>query len=301
MIDHFVPFLVYLHDYDEQECHFDLFHRMEPIKKWRKPLEKLNAHMPRRFFDFLYNRNVLYIVNQGEVQYEPIFKRKVGVGFSIKYLGETISFDLYFAKKSYRLWQHVVYIMEDLWLEESIFQEMVYRLEGLTQFRYLGKVSNPKEAVLIGENQYIEFKRDFLFSKGKLIRTVVAFANTNNGNLFLGIDDDGKIIGIDDDIAKYQNEDKFLLAVTHFLQEKITPLLSPFPTLRIVPVENKRVLHIYVEEGSDLYCALEHDGKKNVVIRTNNQSIRIEDPQKIGELYVKRKLGKEIGHRLGLL
>lgn len=48
-----------------------------------------------------------------------------------------------------------------------------------------------------GENQQIEFKKDLPSNDIKLMKTISAFANTEGGIIFLGVDDEGKIIGFD--------------------------------------------------------------------------------------------------------
>ena len=45
------------------------------------------------------------------------------------------------------------------------------------------------------ENNETEFKREFT---DKIARTIVAFANTIGGSLYIGVDDDGTVVGIDD-------------------------------------------------------------------------------------------------------
>ena len=45
------------------------------------------------------------------------------------------------------------------------------------------------------ENLTTEFKRIYTED---IKKTVVAFANTNGGKIFIGIEDDGNVIGIDD-------------------------------------------------------------------------------------------------------
>lgn len=54
-----------------------------------------------------------------------------------------------------------------------------------------------KRAVSGGEGLHIEFKRK-LPEWEKLIREVVAFANTEGGKVFIGVNDDGQIFGVKD-------------------------------------------------------------------------------------------------------
>lgn len=49
-----------------------------------------------------------------------------------------------------------------------------------------------------GESQYIEFKREFPKQADDIAKEIVAFANSSGGILFVGIDDNGEIIGVAD-------------------------------------------------------------------------------------------------------
>lgn len=44
-----------------------------------------------------------------------------------------------------------------------------------------------------GENQNVEFKSTFNM---EVVETLVAFANTKGGSVYIGINDSGKIVGI---------------------------------------------------------------------------------------------------------
>jgi len=54
-----------------------------------------------------------------------------------------------------------------------------------------------KRLVLRGEGRYLEFKRR-VPEPERLAKEVVAFANSGGGRLFLGVDDDGTIVGVKD-------------------------------------------------------------------------------------------------------
>ncbi|MBE6398126.1 MAG: ATP-binding protein [Lentisphaerae bacterium] len=90
------------------------------------------------------------------------------------------------------------------------------------------------------ECQNIEFKREI---SDKISRTIVAFANTNGGRLFIGIDDNGEAIGVND-------IDKVQLAVKNILRDSIRPDVSLFTTLNVENVDGKYVLRIDVGRGT---------------------------------------------------
>lgn len=257
----------------------------------RKPIEwhRRNIVLKREYFDLLAIRKIIHIDHDGQ-GYTPLsVSPKIGVGMNVKAIGSTIRFDIVFSSRIYKLWDNIDDIISDLVLTDWDFQETVYRLRAISQYRYLGIIEDVHEAIRTGENNHIEFKRDFLFSKQKVLRSVVAFANSQNGNLFLGVSDNGEIYGIDHEIEQYKSEDKYLLAITSFLQEKIVPDITPFPQIRILPVDGKKVLHIFIQSGNEMYCYKDSNNDKRVVVRMNNQSSVVDDPHDIGLLYMERK------------
>ena len=48
-----------------------------------------------------------------------------------------------------------------------------------------------------GEGDLVEFKRKVEYPE-RIIKEVVAFANSSGGHLFIGVDDDGTIVGLKD-------------------------------------------------------------------------------------------------------
>lgn len=292
-------FLAIVHRMNDLEVYFDLYHVIKRANEnQKKELVKTGLKLPRHYVDFLVKSGVLEI--QG-IPYHSSNETIVAIGMNIKSIGTSVLFDMCFSPQTYKLWQNSDAVIEELNLPADIFEEYVYRLGALSRFRYLGRIDDPVTAISLGENDMIEFKRDFLNSKSAIIKAVVAFSNSNNGNLFLGIADDGQIIGINDELQHYGDPDKYILAITQYIQDKTTPLLAPFPKISLKKIEDKYVVAIFIEVCSDLICGFDKNGEKYVSIRTNNRSVIVKDPHQIGEIYVKRRLGSDISRRLGLL
>ena len=51
-----------------------------------------------------------------------------------------------------------------------------------------------KKLITNGESQTVEFKTSF---QKEVIESVVAFANAKGGRIFIGIQDDAKIVGVE--------------------------------------------------------------------------------------------------------
>lgn len=91
-----------------------------------------------------------------------------------------------------------------------------------------------------GEGQYLEFKKKANFPE-KIVKELVAFANTNGGRLLLGVDDDGIVSGT-------RNIEGEAFVVEDAIQKLITPTLVY--TLEIVKINEKKGVAIFnIPEG----------------------------------------------------
>ena len=71
------------------------------------------------------------------------------------------------------------------------------------------------EILLDGEGATVEFKRCGNSVERDVFETLCAFANRFGGDLYLGVDDDGSVIGIDG--ARCQESQNHLLGVKNHL------------------------------------------------------------------------------------
>jgi predicted HTH transcriptional regulator len=93
-----------------------------------------------------------------------------------------------------------------------------------------------------GESQTVEFKRKVNHPE-KIIREVVAFANSQGGNLFIGVDDNTTPMGL-----KFPEEDEFLLTKT------INELCRPAIDFKVKIVKLKPdviILHYQINKGKE--------------------------------------------------
>lgn len=87
-----------------------------------------------------------------------------------------------------------------------------------------------RKLVSRGEGQHLEFKRKAAFPD-KIVRELIAFANTDGGTLLVGVDDDGSIPGV-----KFPEEE--LLVIEQELAKNCRPSLPV--DARFVRVNEKR-------------------------------------------------------------
>lgn len=99
------------------------------------------------------------------------------------------------------------------------------------------------------ENENIEFKSQFT---EEIYKEVIAFANTDGGTIYVGIDDDGNVVGI-------ENVDDEYTRITNGIRDAIMPDVTMF--IRFTIQENK-VVKITVNEGTNKPYYLRSKGLK---------------------------------------
>jgi ATP-dependent DNA helicase RecG len=107
------------------------------------------------------------------------------------------------------------------------------------------------ELIKKGENQRVEFKEEV--EANKLAKELVAFANTNDGIILIGVDDEGSIKGVKDKIYEER--------IRNIAQENCNPSIQ-LETMEYV-INNKKILAIFVPQGRHKPY-LRNDGKSFV-------------------------------------
>ena len=64
-----------------------------------------------------------------------------------------------------------------------------------------------------------------LFSHN-VIKSIAGFCNTEGGNLLIGVNDNGDIIGLEQD--NFQSKDKFKNHLKNILKKRVSPSVFPF-------------------------------------------------------------------------
>ena len=115
------------------------------------------------------------------------------------------------------------------------------------------------------EDKNTEFKREYVED---IKKTLVAFANTDGGNLYIGIDDDGNAVEIN-------NIDGVMLQVTNVIRDAIKPDLAMFCDITVETVQNKKVVKITVNRGTarPYYLAAKGIRPEGVYVRQGASSV----------------------------
>ncbi|HBY20285.1 MAG: hypothetical protein A2Y24_04905 [Clostridiales bacterium GWE2_32_10] len=91
------------------------------------------------------------------------------------------------------------------------------------------------------ENQHIELKREVV---DDLAKEIIAFANVDGGKIYIGVDDDGTIIGIDDPDAVSQK-------ISNIVTESIDKDLKGYISIENEIIEGKNIIVIHIARGAD--------------------------------------------------
>ena len=147
-----------------------------------------------------------------------------------------------------------------------------------------------------GENDEVEFKSTLRWNlmankSGKemefvWLKTVAAFLNTQGGLIFIGVDDDGNCIGIDND--KFQNEDKFLLHFNNLIKTHIGLEHSNLIHIAIRTVNEQRIFLIKCEISKEPVFII-HNGQEDFYVRLGPSSRELSVSETIKYLQDKNK------------
>lgn len=150
------------------------------------------------------------------------------------------------------------------------------------------ELNEAKRLIRQGESQKVEFKRKIKHPE-KVIKELVAFANTDGGHLFIGVSDNGEIPGV-----KYPDDEIF--ALNQAIEKYCRPTLPvQIDTIRLaeeatlvvytIPSSDKKPHHVIVE------------GKKQVFVRTADKSIKAS--KQVTEIIERRRKQKSIAFNFG--
>lgn len=117
-----------------------------------------------------------------------------------------------------------------------------------------------------GENERIEFKRKFSTPQ-KIAKEMIAFANTKGGHIFFGVDDDGKIYGVESEKSELDLIDT---AARFYCDPEVEF------TTEIIPVKSKDVVVIGIPESRNKPHKLIDESDKEtsrVYVRFKDKSI----------------------------
>lgn len=147
-----------------------------------------------------------------------------------------------------------VYSFGDRNEEIEVKRELTRDAECIMRYRNLFSTRKSETEIIIeyGESKNLEFKSTLRFNlytkehdskmEHSVLKTVVAFLNTEGGTLLIGVSDSGDYIGMD--IDGFESEDKYQLHFRNLLKTKIGLSFMDYISWQVVPFKNGHILKV---------------------------------------------------------
>lgn len=118
---------------------------------------------------------------------------------------------------------------------------------------------------MLTESRTIELKREYVED---IKKTITAFANTDGGQVFIGVGDDGVACGV-------SNVDNVMLQVTNSIRDSINPDVTLFTECSIEMIDDKNVVVITVQRGTSrpYYIAGKGIRPEGVFVRQGSSTV----------------------------
>lgn len=91
------------------------------------------------------------------------------------------------------------------------------------------------------ESELVELKSEVV---GDICKEVIAFANTKGGTLYIGVQNDGQVTGI-------ENADKVTLQINNMVRDSIKPDVTMFVHYETQEIGGKQIIAVTVQKGTD--------------------------------------------------
>ena len=142
------------------------------------------------------------------------------------------------------------------------------------------EIKEVQSILTIGETVAVEFKRCGNGIENDTYETVCSFLNRFGGDLFMGILDDGTVVGIPEKAAPDM--------VKNFIKIISNPTLFS-PTIYLVPEiikydESHTIIHVHIPPSAEV-----HSFKKVIYDRVDDADVKITSTSAIAQMYIRKQ------------
>lgn len=95
--------------------------------------------------------------------------------------------------------------------------------------------------MIFTESELVELKSEVV---GDICKEVIAFANTKGGTMYIGVQDDGQIIGV-------ENADRVTLQINNMVRDSIKPDVTMFIRYETQEIDGKQIIAVTIQKGTD--------------------------------------------------
>lgn len=119
------------------------------------------------------------------------------------------------------------------------------------------------------ESEYVELKEQY---SDTILKEIVAFANSGGGSIYVGINDDGEIIGVDD-------ADKLIQRIANTVRDAVAPDVTMSVSYKCLEQEGKTYIEIQVQRGTMVPYYLKNKGLRpvGVYVRQGTSAVPVSD------------------------
>ena len=166
---------------------------------------------------------------------------------------------------------------------------------------FVQQIDSPEEVLELikeGEKKDVEFKSTLRTNlhteesdkkiEHSTLKTITGFLNSKGGTLLIGVEDSGKILGIEKD--NFASKDKFNLHFTNLIKQYIGKKYFSLLNFELVKIENKNILKVdCIKSNKPVF--LKFGENEEFYIRTGPQTIRISGSELVE--YINEHFGKK--------
>jgi len=191
--------------------------------------------------------------------------------------------------------RHFIPEREELWTADNYEQFLTERrrliADNVNRFlsnfwkqeTHIEEEINYREIINKGENNYIEFKSSLRWDlvnsnvnklmEHSIAKTIASFMNVEGGKLFIGVNDEGEVLGLNADYETLhkKNKDGFLLQLTQVINQYIGKEFHQYASYEIVKIEDKDMCVVSIG-NSDSPAYIKTGAREEFFIRASASS-----------------------------
>jgi len=147
----------------------------------------------------------------------------------------------------------------DIGLQEKI-SSLVKKFGEEIKSKIKNKISRDEiiNRIKYGESTKLEFKSTLRYNihskcndekiENSVLKNIVAFCNSDGGEILIGINDEGEILGTE--LDNFRNRDKFMLHLGNLIENRIVPSIDEFIDYKIIEINQKEICQIICRKSS---------------------------------------------------
>ena len=107
-----------------------------------------------------------------------------------------------------------------------------------------------------------------------ILKTIAGFLNADGGRLFIGVGDNGSILGLEKDFATLRspNRDRYELFLSNLISDKIGIEFHSFISIRFTQIEGRDICIMEVEFSSKKEAWVIDGDNRRFFVRTQNST-----------------------------